>query len=300
MPDTPRTIEEYLEQLRHELAGSDPALVQDVLGEAEEYLRSEVARLPEDRREAGLAGIVERYGTPSEIAEANRQTERTVQAALNPPPPPRPKDAPRRTPVEGFLGVFVDPLAYTSFFYMLLSLLTGIVYFTWVVTGLSLSLGFLVLIIGIPFFVLFVATVRVLSFGEGRIVESLLGERMPRRPPTTDTGGPILERVKRMLADGRTWSTMIYMALKLPLGILYFTVFITLIAVSFGFLFYPVINWFFPQPILVTPNWVVVIPVWGYPLVSLLGFLGVVVTLHLARWAGMVHAAFAKGMLVQT
>ena len=33
---------------------------------------------------------------------------------------------------------------------MLLAIATGVVYFTFVVTGLSLSLGFAVLIIGIP------------------------------------------------------------------------------------------------------------------------------------------------------
>ena len=39
----PRTIPEYLEQLRAALAGADPALVQDALYDAEEYLRSELA-----------------------------------------------------------------------------------------------------------------------------------------------------------------------------------------------------------------------------------------------------------------
>ena len=42
----PTTIPEYLAQLRTALAGADPALVQDALYDAEEYLRSELAENP--------------------------------------------------------------------------------------------------------------------------------------------------------------------------------------------------------------------------------------------------------------
>ena len=65
---------------------------------------------------------------------------------------------------------------------MLVSLVTGIMYFTWAVTGLSLSVGLLVLIISLPFIGLFFLSVRGIALVEGRIVEALLGVRMPRRP----------------------------------------------------------------------------------------------------------------------
>ena len=66
--------------------------------------------------------------------------------------------------------------------YMLLALATGILYFMFAVTGSSMSIGLAVLIIGVPFFLLFIGTARVLALAEGRIVESMLGTRMPRRP----------------------------------------------------------------------------------------------------------------------
>ena len=83
----------------------------------------------------------------------------------------------------GFFNVVSDPRTYGALLYMLLSLATGIFYFTWTVTGLSLTLGFAILIIGIPFALLFIASIRLLSYVEGRVVEALLGVRMPRRPP---------------------------------------------------------------------------------------------------------------------
>ena len=42
----PRTIAEYLEQLRAALRGADPALIQDALYDAEEHLRAELYERP--------------------------------------------------------------------------------------------------------------------------------------------------------------------------------------------------------------------------------------------------------------
>ena len=54
-------------------------------------------------------------------------------------------------------------------------------YFTWAVVGASLSVSLLILIIGVPLLVLFLGSIRALAFIEGRMVEVLLGVRMPRR-----------------------------------------------------------------------------------------------------------------------
>jgi hypothetical protein len=118
---------------------------------------------------------------------------------------------------------------------MLLALATGIVYFTVVVTGLSLSLGFAVLIIGIPFFLAFIGVARVIALGEGRLLEAVTGERMPRRPVHPGPRAHWWDRIIGMLKDLRTWTTLAYLALMLPLGILYFTVAVVSIAIVVGF-----------------------------------------------------------------
>jgi len=53
----PRTIPEYLEQLRVALRGADLALIQDALYDAEDHLRSELAEHPELDEAAVLAKI---------------------------------------------------------------------------------------------------------------------------------------------------------------------------------------------------------------------------------------------------
>jgi len=294
----PRSIEQYLAALREALAGEDPALVQDALYDAEEYLRAEVASNP-DRSEADtLELIASTYGAPAEVAEAYRTTEKQVRTALAPPPRRIP-----RTALGRFFGVYGDSRTWTALFFMLLSLVTGIFYFTATVTGLSVSAGLLVMIIGIPFFLLFVGFTRVLALAEGRLIEGLLGQRMPRRPVYPSKGMPIIERIKNMLIDRRTWTTMFYFLLMLPLGILYFTIAITGVAAGLGLTVGSVAGLLmeagigsggidFDNGIYVGPS-----PALA-PLVLIVGVLLLTAVLHLVRGIGRVHGTLAKHLLV--
>ncbi len=290
----PTTIPEYLEQLRAALKGADPAMIQDALYDAEEYLRSELAEQAGKSEAEVIASVAGSYGAPEEVADIYRETEVTVTRALRPPAPPRRKSALGR-----FFGVAADPRTYGALFYMLLALATGTFYFSWVVTGASLSAGLLILIVGIPLLLLFLMSVRLLSLVEGRIVEVLLGERMPRRPLYTQRDKPWLQRLKELFTDGRTWTAMLYMLLMQPLGVAYFTVVVTLLSMSLAFVASPVVL-FFPS------DWDVTL--WplgdghGFFMIPLLCVLGIVMlfgTLHLARGIGKFHGWLAKHLLVR-
>jgi hypothetical protein len=288
-----KTIPEYLGQLRAALADADPAVTQDALYDAEEYLRAEWAEHPELDEAGLLASVAGSYGAPEEVAAIYRDTEVTVRQALRTPPP-----RPRESPLGRFFGVLGDPRAYASLLYMLLALATGIFYFTWVVTGLSLTAGLGVLIIGIPFAVLFFASVRGLSLVEGRLVEAMLGERMPRRPLYADRDKPLLERIGAMFIDPRTWSTMLYMLLMLPLGILYFTLAVTALALSLGIAAIPFVQ-AFGAHVIFWDGSELLLPLWTAPLTLAFGLLLLVLTMHLARGVGRLHAPLAKHLLVK-
>ena len=292
----PTTIPEYLEQLRAALRGADPAMVQDALYDAEEYLRSELAEQSGKSEAEVIASVAGSYGAPEEVAEIYRDTEVTVNRALRAPAPRK-----RESALGKFFGVVVDPRTYGALFYMLLSLATGIVYFTVVTTGASLSLGLLVLIIGIPLLVLFLALIRVLSLVEGRIVETLLGERMPRRPLYTQRGKGWLERIKEIFTDGRTWTAMLYFLLMLPLGIAYFTTAVTLLSTSLAFIAAP-FGYFFANGdygMTFGDYDVVANAPWLLPLMSIAGVVLLFATLHLARGIGKLHGVLAKHLLVR-
>ena len=292
-----RSIDQYLKALREELAGEDAALIQDALYDAEEYLRAEVAAHPDKSESDVLELIASTYGAPDEVASAYRDTEARVKAAMT---------TPRRIPQSGagaFFGVFLDPRAYTSLFFMLLSLATGIIYFTFGVTGLALSAGFSVLIIGIPFFLLFMALTRVVSLAEGRLIEAMTGERMPRRPVHKGTETGFWPRVGQMLKDPRTWTTLAYLILMLPLGIVYFVMAVVGLSVSLAFIFAPVVEiasrygWLgVPDDLHTSPAWLG--SLWALPLMILVGVLLLTLLMHLARGIGRLHAMYAKALLV--
>lgn len=289
----PTTIPEYLEQLRAALKGADPAMVQDALYDAEEYLRSELAAQPDKNEAEVIASVAGSYGAPEEVADIYRDTEVKVTRALRPPSPPV-----RTSALGRFFGVVADARTYGALFYMLLALATGVFYFTWTVTGASLSLGLLVMIVGIPLLLLFLMSVRLLSLVEGRIVEVLLGERMPRRPLYTQRDKPWLERIKDLFADPRTWTAMLYFVLMLPLGTTYFTVFTTLLGIALGFAASP-LALLFPT-IINFGGWDLAYNApWLLPLFSVFGIALLFVTLHLARYVGQFHAWLAKNLLVR-
>src|SRR5690242_17993562 len=113
----PRTIADYLAQLRDALRGADPALIQDALYDAEEHLRAELADHPNRSEAEMLAQVVGSYGAPDEVAEIYRDQEIKIQRALRPPP------APKRSSLFGrFFGVAADVRTWGSLFYMLLAL----------------------------------------------------------------------------------------------------------------------------------------------------------------------------------
>ena len=302
-----RSIDEYLKQLRSALADQDPALIQDALYDAEEYLRAEVASHP-DRSEADVLELIaSTYGAPEEVAAAYRDTEVKVKAALKTPPPPA--AVAQASGVRRFFGVFMDVRAYTSLFYMLLTLATGIIYFTFVVTGLALSAGLAVLVIGIPFFLAFIGMARVLALGEGRLLEATTGERMPRRPVHPGPSASWLSRIGDMLKDVRTWTTLLYLLLMLPLGIIYFTIAVTGLSIGLRLALSPLVvlagdfGWIPPE---LFSN---VLEIGGASYGSPQSFiaalfcmaLGIVILallLHVARAIARGHARLAKALLV--
>jgi hypothetical protein len=301
-------IEEYLDQLKDKLAGCDPALVQDALSDAEEHLRAAFAQTRGDKPDLPETDVFQRildeYGAPSDVADAYRQIE------VRTPPPlagrPLPLAAGR---LEGavddrsiwslFFGVFVDPRAYGSLFYMMFSLITGILYFTWAITGLSLSLGFMIMIFGLPFILVFLLSIQGFALVEGRIIEALLGVRMPRRPLFSKPHLGFWNRLKALLTDKLTWTTIVYMLIQLPLGTMYFSIFITMIAFGLMGMAYPILHSAFGLPMMQIGEWVFHPPGWLQPLMVLVGILWILVTMHAAKLVGRVHAAYAKVLLVR-
>lgn len=291
-------INEYLGSLEKALSGADAATLRDAKGDAEEHLRSaldaaslESPGVPKDEL---VRGIIEDYGTPEEVADAYRRIEKFSTPVL------AGRRANGNRSIAGrFFGVLIDPRAYAAMFYMLFSLVTGIIYFTWAVTGLSLSVGLAVIIFGLPFFGLFLLSVQGLMLVEGRIIEALSGIRMPRRPVAARKGLGIWEKFVSLVKDRRTWKSILYMIVQLFLGIFYFTVTVTLLGFSLSFILRPILEYRFDVPIMHLGHTTYWTPGWFMPFMVLFGVVLLIVTLHAARGMTRLHGKWAKNMLVR-
>ena len=306
------SIEQYLSELKKELAGSDRATVQDALADAEEYLRTALDNAkkgnPASEAEA-LASIIEKYGQPKEIAAAYKSIESSTPLAFSRPARPEAKApaplvaapaAPDTRPFYArFFGVFADPRAWGALIYLIFTFGTGIAYFTWAVTGLSVSAGLLVLIVGLPILGLFLLSARGIALLEGRLIEALIGVRMPRRPLFSRKDIGWWQKFKNLFTERQTWTAVIYMILQMPLGIIYFTVLVTLISFSVWLIGRPVWELVFDFPTFVFPPYAYYTPAWAMPFVVIGGILLLFATMHLAKYIGKMHGMMAKTMLVR-
>ncbi len=290
------TIEEYLDALKTEMKDADAALVQDAQADAREHLSTalSVAREanPEVSEADALKKIIEGYGTPEETASAYREVERRTSPVIVQTVKPR-------SALGSFFGVYTDPHAWGALLYMLIAFVTGIFYFTWAVTGVSLSISLLIFIFGFPIALLFLLSVRGLALLEGRLVEALLGVRMPRRPLFSHQDMKWFDRLKTLLTDKATWLMIVYMLLQFVLGTVYFVLIVTVLSFSLAFIAIPVLQEYFNQGAMMLSNNVrYAFPVWSYPLWVAGGILLWTIFMNFARGIGQLHGKMAKWLLV--
>lgn len=290
------SIEQYLDLLKAELFESDSATVQDALADAEEHLRAALANLREAQpalsEEEALARVIEQYGSPDETASAYKEVERRTVPQLTR------GTSKNVSPLGNFFGVYTDTRAWGALLYMLIAFVTGVFYFTWAITGLSLSVSFSIFIFGLPVALLFLLSVQGLALLEGRIVEALLGVRMPRRPLFTQTGLKWLERLKLLVLDKHTWLSILYMIVQFVFGTIYFVLFVTILSFSLSFIAIPFLQEILGTGAIMNNDVRYTVPTWSYPLLIFGGILLWTAFMNIARGIGQLHGRLAKLMLV--
>lgn len=297
MLDKNRIIADYISQLRSALKGSDPALIMDAVNDAREYLYNEVeaqmAIHPDTDQRVVSRQAIDKFGSPEEVAAAFRRIEVQVNRAFGKLKQPPPKGALKR-----WLGIAADPKAYTALVYLFLSCLTGVIYGIWVTYGLSITLLACTVIIGIPIGLFFFSSLRAFVLMESRLIETLLGTRMPRRPVFIRAEGNMLSRFWQAVRSARNWKNFLYLASMMPLGIAYGLLVMCWLALILEFLLVP----FFPalaDAAIYLFTWTHTNPgLWAVPFTAGIAFLLLVLLLHVANTIGALHARYAKWMLV--
>ncbi len=193
----------------------------------------------------------------------------------------------------GFFGVVAEPRSYLNIVYLLLAFPLGTFYFVFLVTGFSLGFGLIITLIGIPILLLVLSGSWALCRFERQVAITLLDEDIPLSVSRPVSGG-LWSRVKALLKDRATWTGVLYLFLKFPLGIVTFTVAVTLIAVTVGFLTAPTYMWT-SDPI-VWGSWSFDPFPWSW-ILTIIGIPMVFISLHLMNAIASVFGQMTRVML---
>ena len=129
------------------------------------------------------------------------------------------------------LAPYREGRTYRILLYLLLGLPLGIFDFTLIVTGLSLGVGLLITLLGIPVLIGTLLVAHALATFERRLAWSLLDAPMPRLPLRRDEGtGFFWARLRSLIKSRRTWLEVVFLLLRLPMGIIDFTIAVTIVA----------------------------------------------------------------------
>lgn len=259
----------YVAALETELAGCDPALRHDAVIDAETHLRSAVdGGMPAERaiaefgtpREIARAYIEQdsqTYGWrvhapeptgPAAGAVSVGSAEGSAGAAPSAAPggpaspatsvrpaPQMPSQGPSLASRIPVVGIWLDPRAWGALIYFgAVGFVLSLGYFVWSVTMGALVLGMAPLIIGVPLLVLLLGSARALCLFEGKVVEALLGVRMPRRVQPVEGADSVgfWQRILCWLRDVRSWLSLAYLLGNFFISVCTFALTITLCALS--------------------------------------------------------------------
>lgn len=138
----------------------------------------------------------------------------------------------------------LQPRTYLHFLYLGVAFPLGTAYFVVLVTGFSISVSLSILVVGLPLFVVTLLVVRGLGAVERLLANHLLDTDIAT-PAYPFRDGSVLERLRALVVNRRTWSECGYLLLKFPVGIGLFVFLVTALTMSLTFLATPA---FYDEP----------------------------------------------------
>jgi signal transduction histidine kinase len=201
-------------------------------------------------------------------------------------------DAPSRNLVRRFFGAPFSVATYKHVAYLLVGFPVGLVYFIALVVGVSLGIGLAIIWVGLPILLATLAAWRMAAGFERLLARILLDLRIPS-PAHMAPGLTAWQRVKLLVRDPVTWKSLVFVALKLPLGLVGFLVVVGLGFVTLVLAFAPAIVAFTPVTFF---GWIMNTPAEAVPMVPV-GVLGLILLLNLVNGLAWLYGLFARVML---
>jgi hypothetical protein len=188
-----------------------------------------------------------------------------------------------------FFAVVVRPQTWLGILFHILAFPLGLFYFVFLVTGLSVGVGLVVVWVGIPILLVVAGAWWLFGAFERLQAKYLLGATVPQTPREWERADGIWGKLRAHFGSGATWMDLLYLFAKLVFGTISFTLLVLAVSTVGWFLAIPFFA-VFDVPI-VNGTWVP--PLWFGILAVPLGILTFFVSLHVlngwtwicARWA---------------
>ena len=134
--------------------------------------------------------------------------------------------------MRAFFGPWVSARTYSQLAYLALAFPLGLAYFVFLVTGISVGAGLVVVWVGVPILLGMLLSWRALGGFERLLHRRLLGVEIDE-PLTSIRGeGSLWQRTKRLLTDPVTWRTLLWLFVRFPAGVFVFVALVTFLATS--------------------------------------------------------------------
>lgn len=199
-------------------------------------------------------------------------------------------------PQGSFWSTMLEPQTYRNILYLILSFPLGLVYFVFLVVGLSLGLSTLIIWVGAFILLATFLGVRALTGFERKMASWLLRTSIPPRrmtqPNPTAGDASVFAKAKHLVTNRESWAGIAYLFLKFPMGIISFVLTLTLVPVSVALMLTPL-------TLLIEPiqanigNWVIDSPIETAPF-ALLGMVLFFLAAHILNGLAWMHAQWAK------
>jgi len=154
--------------------------------------------------------------------------------------------------------------------------------------------------LGYLFLHYFLKTQSYVALIEGQLINTFLGARMPRRPSRVPQQYSSMPRTWQVIWDTlkspHGWRVTLYSLLHVPLSATYFTAVCTLFVGSLALIFTPLID---PIVHALFPHLAIDIAWYWLPVTTIVGAIGVTLSMHIARLLATLHSSIASYLLIQ-
>lgn len=195
--------------------------------------------------------------------------------------------------VNKYFGVVVQPQTYLNLVYLLLSFPLGILYFIFLITGVSIGLPLIFLLIGVVILAAVLAVSWQLATFERGLAVSLLHIKIPPMSNATTQSATFWQRSKDYLANPVTWKGLVFLLCKFPLGVINFTLVISILALALVLIGAPFIYPWATYDL----GFTVINSLTDALLVTMIGLLVAPAGLHLLNFITRIQGEFARVML---